>query len=205
MKLRNEIKECKIHGECLHGVYAHNKRISVKTNQPIKYTRCLECAKEQKRIRSLNDEKRNHDREFTRNWYNTHLQECRQKQKKLQEKVRERNLIERTLYVNSFIEQNQDKILFCINFLKSKYTLKDIEQKCLHKKRVNFNDILNTLKSEFAVKTEWHQSALIKYRHKCRETYHTLSNEEKNNIRNEYTQNTNKIITSKFNELLTLI
>ena len=81
--------ECKkgIHGKTEHGVYKDKNGYTI--------TRCLECAKDYKKLRQSNPEKKKQDREYTNEWRSKNKKYVRDvaKFKSLKEVLEKRELV----------------------------------------------------------------------------------------------------------------
>lgn len=190
MKIGNTTKFCKKHKkETLHAIYQFGDN---------KVTRCLDCAKEQKKERYKNPEKREHDLNYTKKWLVNNPEYAKNIAKNLAKKRYDTILSN----VNSFINLYASEINQFLLQIKSNLNLDIIKKYCLKHNIQDIekikNYIISNKKSKLYMAYGWQQSSLLKYHLGVREIYEYLDESIKEEIRTyskEIALNkTNKII-----------
>lgn len=188
------IKECKIHGKTLHGVYSYSGSI---------HTRCLQCAKEQKIKRHLNPEKKAHDRAYNKNWSLEKGNEYfRQKKQELSTK----KYAKRISKVCRFIENERETISILLLKLKSTLSLDDIKEHCIKFTITSLDKLFEFIKSNKRSKLlnaeTWKASTLLKYHLGIRENYSKQPKFIKEKIRKMYKKDAAITVNKKMKMLL---
>lgn len=198
MKIGNTKTLCKKgkHGVCDHGIYSYNNKITI---------RCMECAKENKKNRSKNPDKYNHDREYTKQWYNKNKDYCLAKSQERNKKHKE----EKDKLVKIFLDKNREKIIQLLKKIDSPLSFIDIEKYCYHFNIVLFRPvkrlIIRNKRNDLLRRERFRQSAYTKYNWGVVgngfNNYPQIPEIMKEKIRAEYKLNAKKIVDNQMKEL----
>jgi hypothetical protein len=197
MKIRNEIKTCKIHGETTFGIYQY-----VHDGKPYISQICLACTRDTKAKRRANKEKYDHDKKYSREWALDNKDRVREFKLIY---CRKKSIIKQKPF-NEFAESNKLTIINLLVKLKSPITFEQIKTRCARLKINNIDDLKKYIiyhkTKQLLFLEEWKQSTLVKYHNKVRGVYPLIPEVLKEKLRAEYKLKAKIIVDKKMQTLL---